>query len=99
VKLEDKAWAMEHLLGPTLQPEGATNRLKSEEARALTEHLYTPDRCGHTVAATRGCQVGISGQLGSHQGLGKAGKRQGKPPIHHQGVYSRGRGCGVGAGM
>lgn len=43
-KLEDKAWALEHLLGPTLQPEGASNRLRSEEARALTEHLYTTDR-------------------------------------------------------
>jgi hypothetical protein len=43
-KLEDKAWALEHLLGPTLQPEGASNRLRSEEARALTEHLYTADR-------------------------------------------------------
>eukprot|EP00775_Hariotina_reticulata_P010525 gene10525-10685_t len=43
-KLEDKAWALEKLLGPTLQPEGSTNRLKSEEAKALTEHLYTPDR-------------------------------------------------------
>lgn len=43
-KLGDKAWALEHLLGPTLQPEGASNRLKSEEARALTEHLYTSDR-------------------------------------------------------
>eukprot|EP00878_Enallax_costatus_P000627 GHUV01000730.1.p1 GENE.GHUV01000730.1~~GHUV01000730.1.p1 ORF type:complete len:638 (+),score=262.56 GHUV01000730.1:185-2098(+) len=43
-KLEDKAWALEQLLGPTLQPEGSSNRLKSEEARVLTEHLYTPDR-------------------------------------------------------
>jgi len=43
-KLEDRAWALEQLLGPTLQPEGSSNRLKSEEARALTEHLYTHDR-------------------------------------------------------
>eukprot|EP00879_Flechtneria_rotunda_P024559 GHRR01026039.1.p1 GENE.GHRR01026039.1~~GHRR01026039.1.p1 ORF type:complete len:229 (-),score=108.03 GHRR01026039.1:698-1384(-) len=43
-KLEDKGWALEKLLGPTLAPEGASNRLKSEEARAITEHLYTPDR-------------------------------------------------------
>jgi hypothetical protein len=43
-KLEDKGWALEKLLGPTLQPEGSTNRLMSEEAKALTEHLYTPDR-------------------------------------------------------
>jgi hypothetical protein len=44
-KLEDKGWALEQLLGPTLSPEGSSNRLKSEEARATTEHLYTPDRC------------------------------------------------------
>ncbi|KAF8072650.1 hypothetical protein HT031_000310 [Scenedesmus sp. PABB004] len=43
-KLQDKGWALEQLLGPTLTPEGASNRLKSEEARTLTEHLYTPDR-------------------------------------------------------
>lgn len=43
-KLDDRAWALEQLLGPTLQPEGASNRLKSEEARALTQHLYTHDR-------------------------------------------------------
>lgn len=43
-KLEDRAWALETLLGPTMAPEGASNRLKSEEARALTEHLYTHDR-------------------------------------------------------
>ncbi len=43
-KLEDRAWALEHLLGPTLSPEGSSNRLKSEEARALTEHLYSSDR-------------------------------------------------------
>lgn len=43
-KLEDKGWALEQLLGPTLSPEGSSNRLKSEEARAITEHMYTPDR-------------------------------------------------------
>lgn len=43
-KLDDRAWALEQLLGPTISPEGASNRLKSEEARALTEHLYTADR-------------------------------------------------------
>lgn len=52
-KLEDKGWALEKLLGPTLTPEGATNRLQSEEARALTEHLYTPDRCARHW--THGC--------------------------------------------
>jgi hypothetical protein len=35
---------MEKLLGPLLAPEGSSNRLKSEEATAITEHLYTPDR-------------------------------------------------------
>jgi hypothetical protein len=44
-KLEDKGWALEQLLGPTLSPEGSSNRLKSEEARSITEHMYTPDRC------------------------------------------------------
>lgn len=43
-QLEDRGWALEQLLGPTAHPEGSSNRLKSEEARALTEHLYTPDR-------------------------------------------------------
>lgn len=43
-KLEDRGWALEKLLGPTLSPEGSSNRLKSEEARALTEHLYSTDR-------------------------------------------------------
>lgn len=50
-KLEDKAWALEQLLGPTLQPEGSSNRLKSQEARAITEHLYSPDRYSGSKAA------------------------------------------------
>lgn len=62
-KLEDKGWALEQLLGPTLSPEGSSNRLKSEEARATTEHLYTPDRC-----AARGCRSG--GLCWSGEGLG-----------------------------
>lgn len=43
-KLGDKAWAMEHLLGPLLGAEGSSNRLKSEEARTFTEHMFTQDR-------------------------------------------------------
>jgi hypothetical protein len=49
-KLEDKGWALEQLLGPTLCPEGSSNRLKSEEARAITEHMYTPDRCDRSTS-------------------------------------------------
>jgi hypothetical protein len=54
-KLDDRAWAVEQLLGPTISPEGASNRLKSEEARALTEHSYSADRWGKG-AAGRSCQ-------------------------------------------
>lgn len=43
-QLEDKKWALEKLLGPALTPEGSATRLKSQEARELTQHRYTPDR-------------------------------------------------------
>lgn len=43
-KLQDKAWALEQLLGPALKPEGASGVLPSEEAERLTEHLYSEDR-------------------------------------------------------
>lgn len=43
-QLEDKKWALEKLLGPALTPEGSATRLKSQEARELTQHHYTPDR-------------------------------------------------------
>lgn len=69
-KLGDKAWAMEHLLGPLLSPEGASNRLKSEEARTITEHLYTPDRWGGGLWA--GWSAGL--MLGSRQ---QGGRQQG----------------------
>jgi hypothetical protein len=43
-QLEDRSYALDKLLGPALHPEGSRHRLKSEEAKALTEQLYTPDR-------------------------------------------------------
>lgn len=71
-KLEDKAWALEKLLGPTLQPEGSTNRLKSEEAKALTEHLYTPDRWDYELLqVTLCCWVAEQGQ--GEAGVGVSG--------------------------
>lgn len=63
-KLDDRAWALEQLLGPTLQPEGASNRLKSEEARALTQHLYTHDRWVGTTRGEGGGGVGQQQQDG-----------------------------------
>jgi hypothetical protein len=64
-KLDDRAWALEQLLGPTISPEGASNRLKSEEARALTEHLYSADRWGKGVASRR-CQQVVTAFWQSH---------------------------------
>jgi hypothetical protein len=47
-QLEDRAAALERLLGPALEPEGSPSRLKSEEAEALTEQLHAPGRFMHT---------------------------------------------------
>jgi len=43
-QLEDRSYALDKLLGPALHPEGSRHRLKSEEAKALAQHLYTSDR-------------------------------------------------------
>jgi hypothetical protein len=46
-QLEDRAAALERLLGPALEPEGSPSRLKSEEARAMADQLYAPGRLMH----------------------------------------------------
>lgn len=43
-ELKDPSAALARLLGPALEPPGAGRRPRSEEVRALTEHLYAPDR-------------------------------------------------------
>jgi hypothetical protein len=47
-QLEDRAAALERLLGPALEPEGAPSRLKSEEAQLLADQLHAPGRFMHT---------------------------------------------------
>lgn len=43
-QLDDAGYALDKLLGPTMLPEGAPNRLKSDEVEQITEQLHTPDR-------------------------------------------------------
>jgi hypothetical protein len=47
-QLEDRAAALERLLGPALEPEGAPSRLRSEEAQQLADQLYAPGRLMHS---------------------------------------------------
>ena len=46
-QLEDRAAALERLLGPALEPEGAPSRLRSEEARAHADQMHAPGRLMH----------------------------------------------------
>ncbi|GBF98966.1 hypothetical protein Rsub_12612, partial [Raphidocelis subcapitata] len=50
-QLADPSVALSKLLGPALMPPGSGGRPKSEEAEALADHLYTPDRYMHAEGA------------------------------------------------